>query len=690
LALTAVLTLVAAAMLFRLDFNADVASFVLEGTPTGEEFVTLQEKYAAADPINAMASLPPGETFADSSNLILLLELRDALEEVEGVESVASILPASNPITGAPITAGDIAALPDSVVGSLVSSSPLAPLLLSEDGRHTLVMVNPGSDLTTTARRVIQVEVEGLELVYSGNPVVFASVIDRLSFFLLVIPPLVLILLIAIFHATIGDKKLSILAIIPAALGSIWTFGLIFGLGLKADIVTIIVPIFVIVMGSADGLHFVSHFQEEADNPDPVARVSSSLSHVGIPMILTTISTAAGFLSLMFTGVDPISQLGLFAAIGITFAGVISFFFLPAAISYIEVTPGHRTALLGPSITAGLKRLVRTRVPAVVVTVVIVAFSAFALPKLDVNPDQLFFFKDDDPVRVAFDRTAEVFGGATPLMGEFAFDPDGPPGQLDRIREISAEMEALPGVREVFSIADVAPSLPEAQLEAVLSGRQELPLGRMVSEDGIRFVLLPEEFDSDDLGAWVAYAEAQPEVRSITGMPLVWDEIARLVVNAQRVSLAVAFALVAALLLVAYRRIRETFASLVPIALTIVALLGFIAISGIQLNLLTAVVSSIVLGVGIDYAIHLVAAIDIARKDGDGYVYRALDRAGRPIVANALGIAIGLTALWISPLKIHGQISSIMWVAMITAALATLLVLPALLPSAGTALPEND
>jgi len=134
----------------------------------------------------------------------------------------------------------------------------------------------------------------------------------------------------------------------------------------------------------------------------------------------------------------------------------------------------------------------------------------------------------------------------------------------------------------------------------------------------------------------------------------------------------------------------ETFASLVPIALTIVALLGFIAISGIQLNLLTAVVSSIVLGVGIDYAIHLVAAIDIARKDGDGYVYRALDRAGRPIVANALGIAVALTALWLSPLKVHAQISSMMWVAMITAALATLLVLPALLPSAGTALPEND
>ena len=164
-----------------------------------------------------------------------------------------------------------------------------------------------------------------------------------------------MLVLLLVFFANMGDRRLAVLAIVPAAIGSIWTFGLIFGLGLKADIVTVIVPIFVIVMGSADGLHFVSHFQEEADNPDPVARVSSALSHVGIPMILTTISTAAGFLSLMFTGVEPIKQLGLFAAVGIVFAGVISFFSLPAAISQIEIKSRRDDAILGSKVTAGLQ-----------------------------------------------------------------------------------------------------------------------------------------------------------------------------------------------------------------------------------------------------------------------------------------------------------------------------------------------
>jgi len=682
LIVTGIVTLTAFLMLFRLDFNADVASFILEGTPTGAEFVAFQDKYDTADPINAMASLPEGETFAGKENLALLLQLRDGLSGVEGVESVVSIIPATNPITSQPITESDLAAIPDAVVESILSTNPVSSLLLSEDGRHTLVLVNPGEDATATARLVTDVEVEGLDVVYSGNPVIFASVIDLLSLFLLLIPPLVLILLVGTFYTTIGDRRLSVLAIVPAALGSLWTFGLIFGLGFKADIVTVIVPIFVIVMGSADGLHFVTHFQE-TDSPDPVERVSSALSQVGIPMILTTISTAAGFLSLLFTGVGPIQQLGVFAAVGIVFAGAISFFSLPAAITHFDIGLSDRKALLGPRVIAGLKTLVRTRVPAIVITVVIVVFAAFSLPKLDVNPDQLFFFKADDPVRVAFERTSEVFGGATPMAGEFAFDPTGPPSQLAAITVVSNEMESLPGVREVFSVVDLASSMTEEQIEAVLSGEVELPLGKMVSEDGLRFTLLPGEFSGDDLRGWVEFADTEPLVKTLTGMPLVWDEIARSVLNAQMVSLAVAFVLVAALLAIAYRRIRETVASLVPIAMTILTLLGFIAVSGIQLNLLTAVVSSIVLGVGIDYAIHFVAAIDIARGEGPGYVYRAIDEAGRPIVANAAGVAIALTALWLSPLAIHAQVSAIMWVGMVTAGLTALVVLPALLPREG-------
>jgi predicted RND superfamily exporter protein len=684
LGITAVVTLLSVLMLFRMSFNADISSFLLAGNPTGEEFVALQEKYDATDPINVLASLPDGQTFASADNAALIAELRDTLVVVEGVESVASVIPEVNPLTGQPLDAATIRSVPDAVVAGLLAENPAASLLVSENGQHTLLMVSPGDDPTGTARRVMDVTQEGLELTFSGNPVVFASVLDLLTWFLLIIPPIVMALLVLVFFATIGDVRLSVMALIPAALGSLWTFGLIFGLGTKVDIVTVIVPIFVIVMGSADGLHFVTHFQERAlKTEDPTERVSSALKDVGVPMILTTISTAAGFLSLLITDVQPIRQLGLFTAIGITFAGVISFFSLPALLSRITIREPSSKAIIGDSVTRWLKQAVKYRAPAIVITTAILIFGVIAMPRLAVNPDQLFFFKDDDPVRVAFERTEEIFGGATPLLGEFAFDSGNPQQSLAAAQQATSDLEAMSGVRTVFSVASLIESLTPQELASVVSRQVQLPMGEMVSDDGLRFILMPEDFATEDLEGWVAYAEDSETVAVLTGMPVVWDEIARLVLNAQATSLVVAYVLVTVMLLIAYRNIRQTLVALVPITLTLIALLGFIAISGIQLNLLTAVVSSIVLGVGIDYAIHYIAAIDNAQAAGPGYVFRAIDNAGRPIVANALGIAVALSALWLSPLKIHLQVSMIMWVSMITAAATTLIVIPALLPKEG-------
>ncbi len=685
LALTGVVTLVAVGMLFRMRFNANIAEFLSEGNERGRAWVALEEKYETSDPINVLVSLVDGSTFRDKDGLVALAGIRDGLAAVEGVDQVGSLIPQINPLTGNPLDAQVIASVPDSLIGTLLDQSPIAGLLLSEDGTHTLMTVVPGGDPLDVARALQEVEVaEGLEVVFSGNPVIFASILDMLGWFLLAIPPTVIILLLLVFYSNIGDRRLSMLSIIPALLGSLWTFGLVFGLGLEVDIVTVLVPIFVMVMGSADGLHFVSHYQDETlRTPGRVDRVSSTLRKVGVPMILTSISTAAGFLSLLVTDIRPIRQLGIFTAVGIGFAGLISFFALPALLSRLEVEPKQHSALLGPRLTARLKVVARRRWVAPVLVVGLVTFSAVFIPQLEVDADQLYMFKDDHEVRLAFARTAEVFGGATPLIGEFAYDPSTGPAGLAPLREVSREFEELPGVRTVFSIADVADGLPDQQLQGLLSGDTALPLGRMASADGLRFIVFPGQFESEDLQGWLAFADQRNEIRLVTGMPVLWDEMSRLVLRAQIGSLVAAYLLVTVMLLAAYRRLRQTLVSLVPLLLTTGTLLGFLAASGIQLNLSTAVASSIVIGVGIDYTIHFIAAIDHARPEGEGFVLRAIDSAGRPIVANALGIAVGLTALWLSPLKIHPQISMIMWVSMTAAALTALLVIPALLPRAG-------
>ena len=264
--------------------------------------------------------------------------------------------------------------------------------------------------------------------------------------------------------------------------------------------------------------------------------------------------------------------------------------------------------------------------------VAIIVCGAIFIPQLEVDSDQLFFFKAEDEIRLGFDRMAEVFGAATPLTGEFVYEP-GDTQSIDALLAIERELETLPGINRVVSAADIAQGLPPEQGKALLAGEIDSPLGPMVSDDGMRFLVFPGEFETQDLRAWLAFAEETEEITTLTGMPVLWDEIARLVLRAQVGSLIAAFALVFVMLLATYRNLRTTLVSLIPIALTVAALLAFISASGINLNLITAIASSIVIGVGIDYAIHLTAAVDYQRSDGRPATYyaRSTRQGGRSL-----------------------------------------------------------
>ena len=79
LAITALVTLTAALSLFRIQFNADVASFITEGNERGEAFAALTEKYDTADPVNVILSLPEGESFTERDRLVDVAEFRDEI-----------------------------------------------------------------------------------------------------------------------------------------------------------------------------------------------------------------------------------------------------------------------------------------------------------------------------------------------------------------------------------------------------------------------------------------------------------------------------------------------------------------------------------------------------------------------------------------------------------------------------------
>jgi predicted RND superfamily exporter protein len=147
--------------------------------------------------------------------------------------------------------------------------------------------------------------------------------------------------ILLVFRWKMGGLKPTIFSVLPAGIGSLWTLGLVGWFGGEASILTAVAPIFIIVIGSADGLHFMSHFQDSKLEGDTTFdSITKTLQIVGIPMIITTLTSMVGFLSLLSMNTDSIVDLAIYSSIGIFLAGVATWLILPLILSNeIDVLP---------------------------------------------------------------------------------------------------------------------------------------------------------------------------------------------------------------------------------------------------------------------------------------------------------------------------------------------------------------
>ena len=171
------------------------------------------------------------------------------------------------------------------------------------------------------------------------------------------------------------------------------------------------------------------------------------------------------------------------------------------------------------------------------------------------------------------------------------------------------------------------------------------------------------------------------DVKYIGGTVMLFTELSRRVVEGQLISLSMAVAAVAILLMIIFRSVAAGLISAIPIALSLVILFGLMGLLGIELGMVTALLSSIVIGVGVDYTIHFLWRYREERQKGlDSVtaVKKTLTTTGRGIVFNAFSVIIGFIVMFISnfmPVKFFGFL---IVVSIFTCLIGGLLLIPAL------------
>ncbi len=523
-------------------------------------------------------------------------------------------------------------------------------VILSEDGRKTLLLARldlPMSDAKGRAivigefKEVVRKHLDGeatLRFVgYSVVEEIFSGIVLRSLAETFALTFLTLTILLWLLYRRVAIVAAVLIGVGIATPASI---GLMVLIGQKLTMINSMVPVVIMIIGAADAIHMIQSFLAHRKRTDKAEAVRRMFGEMGLPCMLTTVTTACGFLGLTIARIDAIRDFGMNVAIGVVVVWLLNLVLLPTLLTWfsdVRLQASEATArLVERAAVASAGWVVRWRPAVAVAFVGLVAAAAVSVPKIDLNQFVNGEVSADTPMRVDQRVLETEFGGF--LGPEVAVvRRDGRPfdwgRDLKRLRLFEEILRQAPDVDRVASIIDFIPaSAPPQIIEGGLRDlRDSEALGiRMrtllnedqtkvsftvhVSDNGtkrseavigrIREVAanaLGDEYEATLYGGWYL---------GQTGMQNVSRDML--------MSFGTSMLLVLPILALALWSVRLFLVSLVPNLLPMVFALAFSVWVGIPIRIGTAMVLAIAFGIAVDDTIHMMIRLKAEQRAGRG------------------------------------------------------------------------
>jgi len=684
------INLIAFIGVLQIRFNTDFSIFSPEESKYEERLENLEEVFGE---LNQIIILVEHEEF-DEDAIINLRSIQENLEQMENIDFVQGVAPEFIQLNGVETP---IVNIPSETLLSFYSIfEDFSPLIIEEEIYYSTFTVFLSNEFGENDITIIEdmLENSGYTSYISGDSYNQLKISDYIIKILLLLPPLTILIILLVFRWQMGSMKPTFMSILPAAMGSLWTFGLIGWLGNEVNIMTAIVPILIIVIGSADGLHFMSHFQDsKIEGKDNHTSLNETLTIVGIPMIVTTLTSMVGFISLLTMKTDSVFDLAVYSSVGILFAGIATWYVLPLLLSGdIDMLPKH-VHKKRFDLSIYIKKL--WGIPSLMIVGTIIIITVFSFSNINNEFNMLMIYKDYTVVNKNALKIEEVNGGSIPLYVTVEFDST-PLSitSLNEVKDLTSKLNSLDEVNKVINpyefieifyhinaSGDIPDDITLSMIFNSISSDDNSVVNNLVSEEEniVRLLVFPKDLNNSTLAAIEDSVEENNINSSVTGVQYLMKDLNVNISEMQVTSILFALSFVLIMLVISLKSFKIAFYSLIPIVITVIALYGFLGISSIPLNITTVIIFSITIGVGIDYAVHFSSVYRYYLKesnDNNLAIEKAYKNSSRPIITNAMGISLGLSILMLSPLNIHLNVSILMWVSMSVSVLVTLTLLP--------------
>jgi len=298
--------------------------------------------------------------------------------------------------------------------------------VISEDGRAAAIYV-PIREKTESYR--IASEIESILQDFEGNedyhitglPVAEDTFGVEMFVQMAISAPLAGLVIFLLLWVFFRSLVLITSPMILAMATVIITMGVLIGAGFPVHIMSSMIPIFLMPIAVVDSVHILSEFADlYPEERDSNATIRKVMGHLLTPMLYTSLTSAAGFASLMLTPIPPVRVFGAFVAFGILLAFVLTVLFIPAFA--VSIDPKRLASLKAASAAGGhgfLARSVRSlggvsrsfAKPLIVGFVLILALSAYGISTIRINDNPVRWFHQDHRIRLADRILNEHFGG---------------------------------------------------------------------------------------------------------------------------------------------------------------------------------------------------------------------------------------------------------------------------------------
>ncbi|MDR2258808.1 MAG: MMPL family transporter [Treponema sp.] len=309
----------------------------------------------------------------------------------------------------------------------------LVPLDVSSDDAGKPEAVNSFVQIRDMAREMFQ---DMAEVYVTGMPVISATVNEAVSADLILLVPLVIVVVLTVLFFSFRRLTAVVLPLLTVVVAAIWSIGAMPLFGVKLSIISTVLPVILVAVGSAYGIHVITHYITDMGtrsvSPEEHRRlVFTLLKKIGRPVFLAALTTFVGFFSFCFTRVVPIREFGIFSSFGV----LVSFAVAVTLIPSLLLIRGPKS-LLSPSLKAqrigaagteteydrlsgviaeSLVQVVRKKRFVLTLTIGVTLFSLYGLSKVVIDNIMVEYFKPHTDIARSDVFIREKFGGSKVL-----------------------------------------------------------------------------------------------------------------------------------------------------------------------------------------------------------------------------------------------------------------------------------